>query len=296
MNRKGVVLILSFFVIVSLTVLAGVVLTKSINENNLVKRHVKSIQAFWLTEEGIAQGLRDLPSTANVNGCLSQARGCLQGDTCCYTASISQLTSAYYQIDSVGTVTLGTGGTVSKSLSIIARAELPSSSNFPHAVEVTGELIIKGQAYTINGTVNEGAALSFSDLFEQSKEEVRSMADNLYEDTLAESISGITWVDVSSGGELAVSGDLQGDGILVISGDAHFSGTVDFDGIIYIIGKLRMSGTPTINGSVFAESETDVDTTISGHVTLNHSSEAISGALVYLQGVTAEIVSWRQFQ
>jgi len=294
MNRKGVVLILSFFIIIILVILASALLVKSVNENNLAKRYVNSIRAFWLAEEGIAQGLRSLPSTANVNGCLSQVRGCPQADSCCYAATISQLTSAYYRIDSVGTVALGTGGLVSSPLSIVARVQFPDASNFPHAIEITGNLVITGHAYTINGTVNEEAALSFSDLFEESKEGLKSMADNLYEDTLTEPVSGITWVDVSSGSQLTVSGDLQGSGILVISGDAHFSGTFDFDGIIYVIGKLRMSGTPTINGAIFAESETDVDTTISGHVTLNHDPEAISAALTNLFGVTSEAVSWRQ--
>jgi len=293
MNRKGVVLIISFIVILFLTILAAAFLVKSVNENNLTKRSLNSTRAFWLAEEGIAESVKDL-TVSSVNGCWTQARGCPQGYTCCYSARTSQLTSDYYQIDSFGTVTFPDGAVVSGSLRAVARMEVPDASNFEHAIETTGELITKGSAYTITGTVNENAALDFSNLFEHSKEELKSVADHLYEDVLAGAIDGITWVDVSSGSELVVAGDLEGSGILIISGDVHFSGTFDFDGIVYVIGELRISGTPTINGSILAESGADIDTTITGHVTINYDPEAITAALANISGVSSQIVSWRQ--
>jgi hypothetical protein len=54
MNKRGVALILSYAVIMVLTILASVFLSSVISENNLVRRYQASSQAFWIAEAGLA--------------------------------------------------------------------------------------------------------------------------------------------------------------------------------------------------------------------------------------------------
>jgi len=284
MNKKGFALVLSLLTVLALSILLAGFFLKSINEKGLAERHAYNIKAFWLAEAGIAESVNNLPN--NVSNCLQDGH--------CYATVVLELSGEYYQINSVGTVSLPSGGQVEKELEVVVKVNRPDASNFPDAIQTTGELITKGRAYTINGTINEQAALNFADLFECSKEEMELWATHYYSDQLLEPIDGITWVDTTDGNELTVAGNLQGSGILVIFGDVHFSGTLDINGIVYVIGKLRMSGTPTINGTILAESQADIDTTIVGHVTINHNTEIISNALIFLQGVSSEIVSWKE--
>jgi len=286
MNKKGIVLILSFLVVTVLTVLLASLFFKTINENNLTQRHLNSVQAFWLAEAGIAEAVKNLPGSTP-DGCLSTGY--------CYSVDISALPNSYYQIDSTGSVSLPSGEVINqRALRAVARTIPPDISSFPHAIEITGSLITKGNAYTINGTVSENAAVNFSDLFEHSKAEIEAAAAYTYQDTLIEPVGMVTWVNVSTGTELTVAGDLEGSGVLIVAGDVHFSGTVDFDGILYVMGRCRMSGTPTINGAVFVESEADIDATISGHVTMNYDVVEITEALTYLGLTSSEIRSWQE--
>ncbi|OGX18540.1 MAG: hypothetical protein A3K83_07620 [Omnitrophica WOR_2 bacterium RBG_13_44_8b] len=107
-------------------------------------------------------------------------------------------------------------------------------------------------------------------------------------------VDGITWVDLSPGEELRISSDTwSGSGLLVVGGDAQITGGT-FNGILYVIGKLRMSGNPVINGSVLAESQAEIDTTLTGNVTISYDSGAITSALGPLGFVAPVIVSWEE--
>ena len=290
-KRKAAALITAVIIAVILAMLGIVFTIRSIQEKNLANRYINSVRAFWLAEAGVAEGLKNL-SASSVSSCLN----CPQVSSCCYAATIQPYGEADtdYQINSSGSVTLSSGAIITKEVSVVARVQPPE---LEHAIETAGELILEGEAYTINGTRNENAIIDFSSLFGESKEEVKLRASH-HDDELVSPVNGITWVDVSLGSELEVAGNLQGSGILIISGDVHFAGSFVFDGIIYVAGTLKISGTPVINGSIFAESETDIDTTIAGHVTIEYDPIAINNALEYTPETTSsgssEIISWRQ--
>jgi len=288
-KRKAAALITAAIVAVILAMLGIVFTIRSIQEKNLAERYINSVRAFWLAEAGVAEGLENL-SASSVNSCL----GCPQADSCCYVATI-QLVGTDYQIDSSGSVTLSSGAVITKEVSVVVKIQ---PSGFDYSIGTTGALILRGNAYTIAGTVGENITIDFSGLFGESKDAIKLRASNHYDDELGSPVDEITWVDVSPEGELVVAGDLQGSGILIISGDVHFSGSFVFDGIIYVAGKLTMSGTPVINGTILAESGTDIDTTISGHVTVVHDPDVINTVLGYTPQATSvgspEIISWRQ--
>lgn len=207
----------------------------------------------------------------------------------------------YYQIDSTGTVVLADGSQFQRQITVFVSAEAPHHSNFSYAIETTGELVIKGQAYTIEpeGSTNPNAALNFSDLFGATKEKVKASADNLYseEDNFAGGgveVSGLTWVEVSSGKELTISGNFEGEGILIVEGDCHITGTESFKGIIYVIGELTVSGNASITGSVLAESAAGIDTTLAGNINITYDEDVIKAALGSVSNLSKEVVAWKQ--
>lgn len=291
-KRRAAALITACIITVFFSIVGIAFTIRSIQEKNLANRYINSVRAFWLAEAGIAKGLKNL-SASSVNNCLD----CPQASSCCYAATIQPYGEAGtdYQIDSNGSVTLSSGAVITKGVSVVVRGQ---PSGFDYAIGTTGALVLRGNAYTITGMVGENTTIDFSGLFGESKDAIKLRARNHYDDELVSPVDEITWVDVSSEEELTVSGNLEGSGILIISGDVHFSGSFIFDGIIYIAGKLTISGTPVINGSILAEGGTDIDTTISGHVTIAHDPDVISNVLEYTPQATysgpPEIISWRQ--
>lgn len=286
MGKQGIVLIMGLIVAVVVSILLSSFFFGVINENRLVQRFVNSTRAFWLAETGVAEAASNMPNSIS---------GTLGDPNYTYSAATTLLSGNYYQIDSTGSVNLGPSGTISRALRVIVRTSPVDPGSFQDAISTTGDLIIRGSV-TINGSQEEFASFSFADLFEHSKEEIKSYATNLYTDPPVNvtPIDGITWVDVSAGQEFRISSDTwSGSGILVVAGDAQLAGGT-FTGIIYVIGQLRMSGNLIINGSVYAESQTEIDTTLTGNVTINYDSDAIGSALVPLTFITPVIVSWQE--
>ncbi len=308
MNKKGIALAVVLVVVAVLSVIIISLFSKAIHEKNLVARHVNTLRAFWLAEAGISESFVNLMPASNDIG---EAQGCPPGANCSYWTEVEKISDLgsgddYYRIDSTGEVILAEGSQIRNNLAVIVRTVPPGAGNFPHAIETTGELIIKGQAYEIDGTVNEEADLNFSDLFAATKKEMKDNATYLYDETDnfagdGVEVSGLTWVEVSSGEELTISGNFEGEGILIVSGDCHITGTESFDGIIYVIGELTMSGNATVGGSILAESATDIDTTITGNITVNHDPDLIDTALAVLPDaldrpvyLAKEISVWQQ--
>lgn len=290
MNKRGIALIFSLLVVVVLSILSVSFFFKTITENNLVKRYVNSTRAFWLAEAGIAEAIYNMPNDTS---------GSIGSSNYTYSTDTFLLSGEYYQIDSTGSVQLPTGDTLMRSVSVVVRTSPVDPNKFQHAIRTTVELDVRGNV-DINGPTEEFANIIFSDLFDHTKEDVKSFASNYYLDPPVDvtPVSGLTWVDLSAGQELRISSDTwQGSGILIVNGDAQITGGT-FNGILYIIGRLRMSGNPTINGTILAESDTEIveDTTVTGNVTINYDFDAIANALNILQFIIPEITSWREIQ
>lgn len=290
-NNRGIILAYSLLVTLILSILLGSLYSNSINENLQANQYVNSMRALWLAEAGIA--------TVKANPGLNAASGNLGSPNYTYNVPSPQVVpgtgNVYWIITSTGTVVLPSGAIERRILIATIKTAVADASKFPHAIDTTTDLIIKGNV-TIDGTIQENDnTINFSNMFGISKATMRDGANHLYtESNFNAPIDGITWVDVSSGSNLTIAGNLAGSGILIINGDIHISGTIDFDGIIYVIGALTMTGTPTVNGSVIAESSATADTTLTGHVTINFDLPEIEDALTNVQLLNKQIVSWRE--
>ncbi len=292
-NSRGIALVVSLLILVVLAILLSSFFLSVMNENNLARRYADSVKAFWLAEAGVATGIASLP-TAVSSACLSTNE--------CFSAVTTHISGRYYQIDSTGTVSRLRGGnneSVSRLVSAVAETSDITPNNFQHAIETTVDLVVKGSVDINPGdSWKEFADINFPDLFGYSKEDVKGAATHTYTDPPVSVLpcTGITWVNVSPGGEFKISSSTwSGSGILVVAGDAQITGGT-FSGIIYVIGKLRMSGNPVINGAVLAESKAEIekDTTLTGNVTLNYDVDAITNALALLQFIAPKVVAWRE--
>lgn len=289
MGKRGIALIMAFFVILFISILGASFFARVMNENRLVNRYVNSTRALWLAEAGVSKAIGNMPNP--VSGTIGNANWQYNVPAPTHIGS-----GEYYQINSTGSV-VTLFGTISRSLSVIARTDPVSPDNFQHAIRTTSNLRIGGSA-EVNGPQEEFASLNFANLFEHSKDEVKSFATHLYTNPPVDvtPVNGITWVDCVGPNPPSLkisSSGWSGSGILVVSGDAEITGGI-FNGIIYVIGKLRMAGNPIINGTILAESQIDIDTTIVGNVTINYDRDAIIAALQALQFLSPVVVSWQE--
>lgn len=293
-NKRAVVLVFSLLLTLVLSSLLGALFLNVVSESLQANYYVNSTKALWLAEAGIA--------TVRANPGLNLANGTLGGANYFYNVPQPQQvpgSSRYWMVTSTGSVSiprLPTNQVISRTIEATIETGAIDPSKFPYAIDTTCDLVIKGNAVTINGGYKENDnTINFSNMFGITKTTMESGATHVYTDANFNApVNGITWVNVASGNNLNIAGNLVGSGILVIKGDARISGTIDFNGIIYVIGTLTMTGTVTTNGSVVAESSATADTELKGTVNINYNLAQIQSALGYVQLLTKRIVSWRE--
>jgi len=290
-NKRGVIIIFALLSTLVLSTFFGALYVNSMGEKQQSDRQINSMRAFWLAEAGLA--------TVKANPGLNSASGTLGGTSYAYNVptpqAIAGTGNVYWLVTSTGTVTLPNGSSISRTLEATIKTGTADATKFPHAVDTTTDLVIKGSV-EINGTTQENDnTINFDNMFGISKATMQAGATHLYTDSnFTAPVDGITWVDVASGNELTISGTLSGSGILVVNGNVHISGTVNFDGIIYVVGTLTMTGTVTATGSIVAESSATADTTVKGNVTITHDTTQVAAALTNVQLLSKQLVAWQE--
>ncbi|MCX7927116.1 MAG: hypothetical protein N2606_03150 [Candidatus Omnitrophica bacterium] len=292
-DNRGMVLVLSFFVILILAGLASSFYYKQINHMFLVRRYINSTRALWAAEAGI-QDVRDNKlNGSSVSGTVGNAN---------YTATINRIgLTNYYQV-----VSQGTAGNITRVVKAVVSTRDVDSNKFKYGIESNVDIIFKGSSkvWGENTTPNpppaktrdpnyykENSIFSFADLFGFSTTEIKSLS-NIYNQTFPSgNFSGINWVIAP---KTRFTGNVYGSGILIIEGDCRIAGTINFDGVIYVMGELDMSGTSFVNGSILVESAANVDTTVSGTADIQHNYTKISQALDNIRFRSPRIVSWEE--
>ena len=294
MNKKGVALILGFFVIVVLAVLSASYLYKEVNQSFLFNRYIDSARALWLAEAGI-QAVR------NDNLDQSYVSGTLGGGS--FGVNITNINSSqYYHV-----VSSGTFGSISRIIDAVVSTRNVTSTKFPYGVESSVDIEFKGSSvvYGENTTrpvpdkyrdpnyYKANATFSFVDLFGFSTTEIKGLS-TIYNNTWPSgNFTGLNWVIAPSS---KFNGDASGSGILIVQGNFKVNGHINFDGIIYVIGELEMMGTAYVNGAVLAESAASVDTTLTGTCDIEHNATTINTALDNVRYRSPQVVSWKEMQ
>lgn len=302
MNKRGAALIFGLLVLLVLAALFSAFFLKTINENNLVRRYIGSLRAFWAAEAGIAEAKRNLPN--NVSGAMDLSR--FQATTAFRTSIDSR---NYYDIQSTGIVDFSPAATITRILDAVVRTGSVDVSRFPYAIDAANDLCFGGSQCNkapegfMDPDVCDGHAcwqegdtsINFRDLFGYEQSDIQGMATRYTDSNFPGNVSGISWVDVAAGSTLSVAGNLTGTGLLIVNGNVRFEGDYTFRGIIYVLGTMTARGNFDAWGSVIVASTAGIDS-INGSPEFHWSQVDVGDALSELSFLSAETVSWSEGQ
>jgi len=142
MNKKGVALILSYMVIMVLTVLGTAFVARSVSENSIAKRYADSERAFWVAEAGLAQAYYNaLNNIAQPGASVSFGGGAYSVNTAdpsriAVTGTFGNSSRAV-QLSCAFKNTLSVGGNLTLQ-GFLARAEVYGSTRISGAYSQTG--------------------------------------------------------------------------------------------------------------------------------------------------------------
>ncbi len=103
--------------------------------------------------------------------------------------------------------------------------------------------------------------------------------------------STMIYIDNSGGKEAEISGNFQGRGILVVSGDLKLSGTLAYEGLVYVFGTLTISGGGSdlnVTGGIMADSTVGVN----GNVTVTYDQQTLLD--VSKENSTSAVILWKR--
>jgi hypothetical protein len=93
-------------------------------------------------------------------------------------------------------------------------------------------------------------------------------------------------------GNLKLSGNLKGAGVLVVAGNLDLSGSLHYDGLIVVLGNLTISGGALVNGAMI-QGQAGTSITTVGNSTVRFSTEALSHIAALLRPAY-QITGWRE--
>lgn len=331
MNKKGIALIITFAIIMVLTILGSAIISRSISENNIAKRYTETTQAFWLSEAGINRALYELRNNYSL-GSIAPTQSGSGG----YQVTISQ-SGQNRIVTSTGYLPFSGQARASRTVEAVMSKSIPPNF-YDNAIYSAGEVDLNGNSYSItgniryadeidntgnvNGTITQDASISPLARFDfQQLRALSSGQQNVYvmsgnqlvnEATGQEDFPGSFWYSPGVPNIVYIEGDLQLNGnigtiggFFVVVGDvinnagatydATVNGNGQIEGAIYTRGEFRINGgggNLNINGGVWAGEEARLNG--NAHVSYNQSYMNAIGNLNLNADV--QITSWRDTQ
>jgi len=296
-SETGVILPMVIILALALTITGLAFLNAGVIENSLVRREISKSRAFYLAEAGVEHARVKLGQDWEGWEAHNPISATLGAGA--YNATIyydTALPSTKRRVRSTGTV-----GEISKTVEVILRKPA-TGGGITSALTAGGNIIVAGSADIWPEPTEEDQNVDFSGLFEEifgtTKDEMKAIAQNspnrYYDSAIKnEIVENITWVDGGGVESEITTNTWTGSGIWIVNGDLKITGGT-FDGILWVIGSLYLgAGNPVIRGSVFVECSTEVDTTVTGNVTLQLNQGAIDDALGNL-GIGVIVESWQE--
>jgi len=104
---------------------------------------------------------------------------------------------------------------------------------------------------------------------------------------------------IAVAGDLEVTGQLTGAGVLVVRGTLHVSGNLSFNGLIIVLGGIvcEVSSDVHMAGAVWRAASQDPRLSLEGHGALVYSSEALAAVDLAFPGLlphAALVVGWQE--
>lgn len=100
-------------------------------------------------------------------------------------------------------------------------------------------------------------------------------------------------------GNLRLTGNITGVGILIVDGDLDIQGTLNFQGVILVgvcstcTGRLVGTGSADVYGAIVTGNAINAETDFTGHANIMYSCEGLNNAAGALSGTFA-VVSWNE--
>jgi len=309
-SESGVILPIVLILMLALTITGLAFLNAGVMENSLVRRQIRKDQAFYLAEAGVEHARVKLRQDWGGWEAYNPISDTLGAGT--YNAVIDNEDSSgnllpltRRRVESTGTV-----GEISKTVEVMLR-KAPTGGDIDSAITAGGSITVTGSAdidpdpepedtfydFELGEDPNDDLSL-FEEIFGVTKDEMKDIAQNfpnIYYDSAINNdiVENITWVDGTPDQSQITTATWTGSGIFIVNGDLKITGGT-FDGILWVIGSLYLgAGNPVISGSVFVECSTEVDTTVTGNVTLQLNPGAIDDALGNL-GIGVIVESWQE--
>lgn len=110
-------------------------------------------------------------------------------------------------------------------------------------------------------------------------------------DYAGNSYSTMIYIDNSGGKEVEISGNFQGRGILIVTGDLKLSGTLAYEGLIYVLGNLTISGGGSdlnVTGGVMASNTVGLN----GNVSVTYDQQTLLD--VSKENSTSAVILWKR--
>jgi hypothetical protein len=325
MNNRGVALILSFILIVVLTILGAASLSRSISESRIARRYLESTQAFWLAEAGINRALNELRINyiTSGSGLWSTTMGAGR-----YEVDVGNVTGVKRLVTSHGCIPDVTCSSSRTQRKIEATMTKETPSNFfNNAIYTPGNVNISGSAYTVTGNVRYGGTItpdppvkipSANDIqdtsittlarfdFDQLRQ--KSIDQGNYHDAThnppfpetfwkSPGVPNIVFME----GNFDISGKKEIVGGFIIVGgdlvyDAEISGNAAVDGVIYTLGTCSVKGGGgaafNVNGGIWAGQ----GVTVTGSTVIQYNSVYMNAIQNLNLIFTVQISNWNDPQ
>jgi hypothetical protein len=273
MNKRGVVLIICYIVIVVLSLLAGAFLTRSISERSVASKYFDSTQAFWLAEAGVNKALVQL---RNDYGNFSAISPTTLGPGEYSYPTITSSGSNNRTVTASGFVPSASSAVkITRVIEAIMSKRIPTGF-YDYAIYAAGDLERKGNvngkviyagtatgsykdpqptSETPDSSISPLASLDFDWLRTLSKGQLHEDGTNNYHD--ADHLNGpfpaSFWYSpgvpnvVFLEGSLTLGGGDTAAGFFVVGGgdvvyDATIGGGANIDGCVYTRGDLTNNG------------------------------------------------------
>jgi hypothetical protein len=331
MNKRGIALVITFVVIMVLTILGSALVTRSISESRVSQKYLQISQAFWLAEAGVNQALNDLRSNFSTTTIGPTALGA-GGYQVAITANGSQRT-----VSSTGYVPFTGANLASRTISAVMTKVEPANF-YDNAIYSASNINLNGNAYTINGDVRYAttidsttnisgtatqdasiaplARLDFAQLLTIATDQnnVYEMVGSKLKNTVTESTAfpSSFWHEAGVPNVVYIKADLTLNGnfgtvsgFVVVAGDvinspdvaqdATINGNGQIDGCIYTRGEFRINGGGgrlTVTGGVWSGEQARLN----GNATVSYNATYMNAIRNMGINTSVQMLSWTDSQ
>ncbi|MFH1678505.1 MAG: hypothetical protein ABH914_02670 [Candidatus Omnitrophota bacterium] len=147
MNKKGIILIVSYMVIGVLIVLGIGFIARTMTEANAAQRYAESVHAFWASEAAISQALTELRADPSVTG----GSGSLSTSNSRYSFDVEDLGDTL-KVTAHGFVPASGAARIERVVEVIMSNEVPDNF-YDNAIYSAGDVDFNGDCYTVDGNV-----------------------------------------------------------------------------------------------------------------------------------------------